>query len=167
LPTGEKDDVNQIIPFLKFLFILALSISRVSSSISRELQIFKLFDFIFTERVIKIMRALKSESGCFFVSVQDWMIVWEKFGLVCIVGRLCGWVWGMVKIIFFRLGKCSKSFVNTSFFADSTGMSTASFVSKPSIISQLNLACQIISNQLTNFYISTSIMLSLTIYLAL
>jgi hypothetical protein len=94
-------------------------------------------------------------------------VVWVEEGLEVVLGRLCGWVWGMVKTIFFQLGKCSKIFVNTSVFSDSTGMSTALFVSKPSIILQLNLACQIISNQLTNFYISTSIMLSLTIYLAL
>jgi hypothetical protein len=88
-------------------------------------------------------------------------------GLEVVLGRLSGWVGGMVKTIFFQLGKCSKIFVNTSVFSVSTGMSTASFVSKPAIILQLNLACQTISDQLTNFYISTSIMLSLTIYLAL
>jgi hypothetical protein len=46
-------------------------------------------------------------------------------GLVCRVGGLCEWVWGMVKTIFFRLGKCSESFVNASFLSGSTGMSIA------------------------------------------
>ena len=101
------------------------------------------------------------------VGVGLGMVVWVAEGLEVVLGRLCGWVWEMVKTIFFQLVKCFKIFVNTSVFSDSTGMSTASFVSKPSIISQLNLVCQFISNQITNFYISTSIMLSLTIYLAL
>jgi hypothetical protein len=58
LPTGEKDDNNQIIPFLKFLFILTLSILHVSSKTLRELRMFKLYHYIFT-------RALKSESGVY------------------------------------------------------------------------------------------------------
>jgi hypothetical protein len=106
LPTGEKDDANQIIPFLKFLFILVSSILRVSSRILRELQMFNLFQYIFMARVLKLMLMLKTESGCLFVSVRDWMIVWEKVPEVaCVVG----WVWGMVETIFFQLGKC---FVN-------------------------------------------------------
>jgi hypothetical protein len=58
LPTGEKDDNNQIIPFLKFLFILTLSILRVSSTTLRELRMFKIYHYIFT-------RELKSESGVY------------------------------------------------------------------------------------------------------
>jgi hypothetical protein len=56
LPTGKKDDDNQIIPFLKFLFIFTLSILGVSSRTLRELRKFKLFHYIF-------MHTLKSESG--------------------------------------------------------------------------------------------------------
>jgi hypothetical protein len=116
------------------------------------------------------MRALKSEIGCLFLGVWDWMIVWLKYRngkklpeVFCVVG----WVWGMVKTNFFQLGKCSKSFVNASIVLDSTRMSIASFVSKISTISKLNLVCHIISIIITNFFISTIIMLSLTIYLAL
>jgi hypothetical protein len=47
LPTGEKDDNNQIIPFLKFLFLFTLSILPVSSRSLKELRMFKLFYYIF------------------------------------------------------------------------------------------------------------------------
>jgi hypothetical protein len=58
LPTGEKDDDNQIIPFLNFSLIFSLCILRVSSRTLRELRMFKLFHYIF-------MRVLKSESGVY------------------------------------------------------------------------------------------------------
>ncbi len=58
MQTGKKDDDNEIIPFLKLLFILTLSILQFSSRTLRELRMFKLFHYIF-------MRALKSKSGVY------------------------------------------------------------------------------------------------------
>ena len=135
LPTGEKDDNNQIIPFLKFLFIFTLSILRVSSRSLKELRMFKLFYYIF-------MRALKSESGvyCRFKKyflktvraiksgaaarfLDNWVVLGKNMReVVCVVG----WVWGMGTKKFFQLGKCFESFVNTSIFSGSSRMSKAS-----------------------------------------
>ena len=115
--------------------------------------------------VVRVIKSVNGKILCELVRVGRGMIVWIR---VCEVVWVVGWVRGVVKTIFFRLGKSSVGSVNASISSGSTGMTIASIVSKPLIIiSQLNLVCQIISNQITNFYISTSIMLSLTIYLAL
>ncbi len=111
--------------------------------------------------VLKTVHAIKSGGAARFLI--NWVVLEKK---MCEVG-VVGWIWGMVTKNNFRLGKCFESFVNTSIFSGSSHMSKASLVSKPSIISKLNLVCQIISNIITNFFISTTIMLSLTIYLAL
>jgi hypothetical protein len=107
LPTGKKDNNNQIIPFLKFLFILSLSALRVSSTTLRELQTFNLFHYTFMQRVLKIMCKLKYEIVYLCLGVWDWMIVRLKYKngkklpeVVCVAG----WVGGMVKIIFFLTG---------------------------------------------------------------
>ncbi len=94
----------------------------------------------------------------------NWGVLEKK---MCEVVCMVELVWGLVTKKNLRLGKCFESFVNTSIFSSSSRMSKASLVSKPSIIFKLNLVCQIIINQITNLYIRASIMLSLTIYLAL
>ncbi len=175
MPTGKKDNDNQIIPFLKFLFILTLSILRFSS---RTLMSFERLNYFITyfqarksesevycrfmKYVLKTVRAIKSGGAARFLI--NWVVLEKNMcEVVCVVG----WVWGMVTKKILQLGKCFESFVNPFIFSGSSHMSKASLVSKPSIISKLNLVCQIISNIITNFFISTTIMLSLTIYLAL
>ena len=85
----------------------------------------------------KILCVLVWVVGGLYKGIIIWIkmceVVWVAEGLEVVLGSLCGWVWGMVKTIFFQLGKCSKIFVNTSVFSDSTGMSTASFVSIPQL----------------------------------
>jgi hypothetical protein len=72
----------------------------------------------------KILCELVRVGGGLYRGIVVWIKVREAVWVV-------EWVWEMVKTIFFRLGKCSESFVNASIFSDSTGMSIASFVSKP------------------------------------
>ncbi len=98
LPTGKKDNNNQIIPFLKFLFVLILSILRVSSTTLRELGMFRLYHYIltralksesgvycrFTKYVLKTVRAIKSGGTARFLI--NWVVLEKK---MCEV--VCGW----------------------------------------------------------------------------
>ncbi len=105
LPTGKKDNNNQIIPFLKFFFIFTLSFLRVSSRTLRKLEMFKLFHYIFMHAlkaesgvycrfmkyVLKMVRAIKSGGAA--QSLINWVVLEKKMcEVVCVVG----WIWRMV-----------------------------------------------------------------------